>query len=491
MKTIFPLLLFFISFHSQSQTLKFSEQYQKQKVFEKVYDGESAFADIDGDNDLDLIITGSRKVHFDLAATLYTNDGKGNFTKVNGTPFNGVEHSTVDFVDVDNDGDQDVFISGSTYGHRTNGESYVEKIAKLYFNDGEGNFSEQENSPFIGISFGDVQFADLDGNGSQDLIISGGSTKIYLNDGSGTFTEKTNSNFTVHQSSAIRIADVDLNRTPDILVCSNWGQSPTQLFLNDGEANFTLSTATKLPSMYQGTMFMEDVDGDNAADLIMIGSIGTSMYNNRPLREVWINDRNGTFEKKFDLPTEINWAVDVAFDDIDYDSDLDLLVVGLTGDNKSTTNLFINDGWGKYTIAPNVPFKGYHGGDVWIADLDGDLKKDVFFTGLISFTKSTNSVTRLYSNLSNISVKAGIVKNDFGDGMKAYPNPTDGKFTVDLARTYGLIEITITDLQGRDISTEQFHEKQVFDLEIDEPAGVYFVQIEGRDKRAIIRMVVN
>ncbi|MCH2224844.1 MAG: T9SS type A sorting domain-containing protein [Crocinitomicaceae bacterium] len=501
MKIIYPLFLFFISFNIQSQTLKFSEEFQKQKVFENVYDGESAFADVDGDNDLDLIITGSRKEHFDLAATLYINDGKGSFTEVNKTPFVGVEHSTIDFVDVDNDGDQDVFISGSMYGRRANGESYSEAIAKLYFNDGKGNFTLQENSPFKGICFGVVEFADLDGDGSQDVIISGitnrlassnsrESTKIYMNDGSGIFTEKVNLNISVSQVSAIRIKDVDINGTEDILICTHKFEVPTQLFFNDGNANFTLASGTKFPSLYQGAMFLEDIDGDNAPDAIIIGSIGNSM-SNTAVHEVWINDRNGNFEKKFDLPIDVTWGIEVAFDDIDLDSDLDILVTGLSETDKPTTNLYLNDGWGKFTRLENLPFKNYHGGDVCIEDFDGDFKKDVFFTGLTNFTKSTNPVTRLYRNLSDISVKPGIIKNDFGEGLKVYPNPTLGEFTIDLSRVYGLIEITITDLQGRLITFDKFHESQVLNLEISEPAGVYFVGIEGGDKRAMVRVAVN
>lgn len=70
-----------------------------------------AFADVDADNDPDLLITGWNGSN--ATAKLYTNDGKGNFTeKTTGTPFEGVEAGSIAFADVGGDSDPDVFITG-------------------------------------------------------------------------------------------------------------------------------------------------------------------------------------------------------------------------------------------------------------------------------------------------------------------------------------------------------------------------------------------
>ncbi|MBT8195819.1 MAG: T9SS type A sorting domain-containing protein, partial [Bacteroidia bacterium] len=66
-------------------------------------------------------------------AKLYSNDGSGNYTLVSGTPFYGVFSSSIAFADVDGDGDEDVLITGRDTSNR---------IAKLYLNDGTVSIGE-------------------------------------------------------------------------------------------------------------------------------------------------------------------------------------------------------------------------------------------------------------------------------------------------------------------------------------------------------------
>ena len=60
---------------------------------------------------------------------MYTNDGAGNFTELIGTPFTGVTSSSIAFADVDGDNDEDVLITGSN-------TLYSGKTSKLFINDG-------------------------------------------------------------------------------------------------------------------------------------------------------------------------------------------------------------------------------------------------------------------------------------------------------------------------------------------------------------------
>jgi len=103
------------------------------------------------------------------------------------TPFEGVFRSSIEFADVDNDEDLDLFISGFTDDEKS--------FAKLYHNDGLGNFTESVNTPFEPGGACSSKFADIDNDGDPDLLITGGTsssnifTKLYTNDGAGNFTE--------------------------------------------------------------------------------------------------------------------------------------------------------------------------------------------------------------------------------------------------------------------------------------------------------------
>ena len=179
---------------------------------EGVLGGSVAFSDIDGDNDNDLLITG-QNISIERSTILYTNDG-GIFTKVMDTPFEDVYLSAVAFSDVDGDGDEDLLITGEN--------SLYEDIAKLYIND-EGNFTENPDTPFDGASLGSSAFADIDGDGDDDLLITGINNsneevaKLYTNDG-GNFTEVPDTPFDGVWLSSIAFSDVDSDGDEDLLI---------------------------------------------------------------------------------------------------------------------------------------------------------------------------------------------------------------------------------------------------------------------------------
>ncbi|MEO0625865.1 MAG: VCBS repeat-containing protein, partial [Bacteroidota bacterium] len=152
--------------------------------FEDVQQGDMAFADIDNDGDQDLMIIGRRNTT--ISTTLYVNDGAGQYIEVSETPFDQVWLGAIAFADVDGDNDQDVLITGLS--------NVSELIAKLYLNDGTGTFTEAMNTPFEGVNFSAIAFADIDGDNDQDVLITGttaGESSIadlYLNNGSGIFS---------------------------------------------------------------------------------------------------------------------------------------------------------------------------------------------------------------------------------------------------------------------------------------------------------------
>lgn len=97
--------------------------------FEDVSHSSIGFSDIDNDNDQDVLITGDQNFT-NTIAKLYPNDGNGVYTEVTGAgiPFEGVEDSSIAFADIDNDNDQDVLISGYSMGNNFG------RITNLYRN---------------------------------------------------------------------------------------------------------------------------------------------------------------------------------------------------------------------------------------------------------------------------------------------------------------------------------------------------------------------
>ncbi len=121
--------------------------------------------DYDNDGDVDVLESDEDS---GSGLRLWENDGHGHFVNVaaaRGLPGAGTEVNCATAGDIDNDGDQDLYV-------RVNG------VGSLYRNNG-GQFT-------LVATFGGAEhmfFADLDNDGDLDLV-SGG---VYLNNGNGTF----------------------------------------------------------------------------------------------------------------------------------------------------------------------------------------------------------------------------------------------------------------------------------------------------------------
>jgi hypothetical protein len=199
--------------------------------FEGAAFGSIAFSDVDGDNDPDVFITGQNSSG-DVFAKLYTNEG-GIFTEDLDTPFDGVGYySSIAFSDVDGDNDPDVLITGSN-----SDETF---ISKLYTNEG-GNFTEVVGTPFDGVLAGSIVFEDVDGDNDPDVLISGVNmdtvyiSKLYTNE-DGNFTEVMDTPFEGVVLGSIAFADVDGDNDPDVLITglNRSGAWISKLYTNEG-----------------------------------------------------------------------------------------------------------------------------------------------------------------------------------------------------------------------------------------------------------------
>ncbi|MCB2220711.1 MAG: T9SS type A sorting domain-containing protein [Bacteroidetes bacterium] len=384
------LLLFFV-------VLLFNVQAQIQIQFEEVMPVNAplvqasassvAFADIDGDNDQDVLISGN---YFDgtlqIVSNLYTNDGAGNFTLLSGAPFTGVRLSSVAFADIDGDNDQDLLITGDK-------GSFV-GCSELYVNDGVGNYTLVAATPFDAVIYSSVAFADIDGDNDQDVLITGynGSariSKLYTNDGTGIFSLVSGTPFQGVNSGSVAFADIDNDDDQDVLITGYNGSTGTSnLYINDGLGNYSLDTSTPFDTSREGFCAFADIDGDNDQDVLITGFNGTSEFS-----KLYRNDGTGQFSLATGTPLIGVYHSDVAFADIDGDDDQDVLISGWNGTIISS-NLYINDGTGVYTLEGNVGFENVYEGSLAFADIDGDDDQDLLITG----NNGAGAISKLYRN---------------------------------------------------------------------------------------------
>jgi hypothetical protein len=343
--------------------------------FEGLSSGCIDTADVDGDGDLDVFITGHDRYRV-LRARLYLNNGTGGFTR-SAESFEGVAGSDCEFNDVDLDGDQDLLVTGINDSSLT--------TVWIYRNNGSGNFTQYTSPTMIGVRIGDMELADTDGDGDDDLLLTGRrdmsapSTHLYTNDGAGNFTQVSGTPFVALYNSVADFADIDNDGDQDLILSgrSSSFSRVTELYTNDGGGNFSLAGGQSFPGLSSGAVEFEDYDNDGDIDLFLSGQDGSSA----PQSLLYKNDSSGNFILDSQQNIAGLFAGDAEWADLDGDGDRDLLLSGLDDTEQRVTMVYRND-TGLLAPAPWGSIRGTYAGQNLVADLDRDGAPEAILTGI-------------------------------------------------------------------------------------------------------------
>lgn len=243
-----------------------------------------AHGDLDGDNDLDVIVA-AYSVSSNSYTNIYLNNGSGIFTPT-ANPLISIQQGSISLGDIDNDTDLDLFLSGIIPGSNT-------FYSRIFLNNGAALFTGV-NTGISNIRFSDSEFADLDNDGDLDLVIAGEKSnynriaEVYLNNGSGTFTLMANPNLTGTHQSGLAVADFNMDGSLDLVITGrNASDVPIcNVFFNNGSAFFTPYTVMQFPGLREGQTDSFDANGDGKPDFTYSGR----HYLARTARFLYLND---------------------------------------------------------------------------------------------------------------------------------------------------------------------------------------------------------
>jgi hypothetical protein len=222
------------------------------------------------------------------------------------------------FADIDGDGKLDLLIS--TCGHGV----------LCFKNDGKGHFTDVTRSANTASPFGatTLALADIDGNGTLDLYVTNYRSNDFRDAGQVSL-QSVNGQLVVPPSLRRRVLLVDGK-------VQEYGE-PDLLYLNDGSGHFTPSSWVEgrfldeqgaplkhAPADWGLTAAFRDLNGDGSPDLYVCNDYWT------PDR-IWTNDGAGHFRAMSRAAIRHTSAssMGVDFADIDQDGHLDIFVVDM------------------------------------------------------------------------------------------------------------------------------------------------------------------
>lgn len=274
--------------------------------------------DVDGDGDLDIIGFGSWNPASTRESVFLRNDGKAVFRddtrllpKLGGGPVSSA------FADVDGDRDLDCVLGGSPFPTPTK--------STIWSNDGTGVFTARSAPWKANWIKDELRLADVDADGDVDVLVFDApnlAPRVMLGDGRGGFTESPSS----WPSRAIvrRPVLVDFDRDGDIDVLDTGGASsvgPVGTVYRNTRGVFRADSAVSLPWFpFVGEVATGDLDRDGFSDVVLFrNGQGAQVLRNGGGKGFAV-DADWFGRQQL-------WLVGGHFVDVDADRDLDLVAV--------------------------------------------------------------------------------------------------------------------------------------------------------------------
>jgi len=457
---------------SFAQEIQFSEA-DPHPSFPGALAGDMDFADVDGDGDMDLFICGREDGWTSVPkSALFLNDGMGVFAFDSINVFPDVQFSASVFQDLDGDGDQDFLISGRG--------DFSEKVGQYYLNDGNGGFTLSTTLALEPCENGGFAVGDIDGDSDLDVYQYGQGgdlgqaipfITLFRNLGNGQFEEVATPELQTFNT--VQLHDIDGDGDLDLLaraIVPN-AQSTDEIFKNDGNGNFSLVTSPALGELKDSYFSLGDLDGDLAADILISGSNA----DNEATTELYLNTGNFEFTKfsaSDDLPKL--FVGSNSFQDFDNDGDLDILMSGSgTGGLSGTgivTNIIENQGNNVYVLADSLT--GSYISNNAVGDINGDGKLDLVLSGTTVGTPTFK--TWVYIN--ETEVVSNVSESIQELALEIYPNPTSGRITLTTTTSEDL-RLELHTATGQQAWHSRMLGQGVHELELAQPAGVYFLTV--------------
>ena len=334
-------------------------------------------ADIDGDNDIDLVYFIKNPADLNEPILVWSEniDGQGNFAASQTLRvLDNVSRLKVDLLDVDNDGDIDI-----TYSDYT-------EIGWLENTDGNANFTDHILLSSA-INYDGYSFSDLNGDNRMDIVVDYQNTlDFYVHNTNNTVTLTQNLD-TSSTGKYVVTADIDGDNDKDVATILLDGANSQVLWYENTNGLGVFSsrvTITSLPDMVDADIdslndiAFEDLDGDNNLDLLFCyqptDMIGLNWSSNPTNKMTWYkNLGSGNFGAEQIISSSLLGIKSFFATDINNDANVDVITSSVYDQQVAWFKNEDGQGtFGEQELISNALF-GIRGLDKGDLDRDGDL----------------------------------------------------------------------------------------------------------------------
>ncbi|MEZ5360261.1 MAG: FG-GAP-like repeat-containing protein [Candidatus Zixiibacteriota bacterium] len=291
-------------------------------------------------------------LYYENYISVFINNGDGTFAD-SVKYANAVPVRSIDVADLDNDGRPEILTSSR------NNHAY-----SIYPNNGDGTFGTRQDSYFYYPT--EIYANDMDGDGNTDLLIGSTEGFIVLKYGDGTLnigpdnSGLTEANFNIAD---VQSADLDGNGFND-LVSVGFASNNVLVLLNNEDSTFVPGGLVSVGSAPFRAV-LGDFDHANGIDIAVANQQSDNMT-------VILNNGGGSFTTGTNYVCD-DWPVDIATGDFNNDTYLDLAVVTNHSDSLS---VYLNNGDGSF--AAKVDYFVQYGPNTMDAiDMNGDTYVDI------------------------------------------------------------------------------------------------------------------
>ncbi len=440
--------------------------------------------DIDGDDDFDILLTNTVGVPY-----LYENGGTASspsFEEGIALPFGLSSFPSMlmtDIVDIDGDGDYDIFYNNYNEDFGTNTISYAQNIGTETL----PSFAPVVDSPFgltpfSSVVFHFVDFADLDDDGDMDLMRTiTFENEVYYHQNVGTTTEPGFSSgegvenpFGIEGTEALfssSFADIDDDGDLDLFISGDLGLA---LF----HENLSLvCSATVSLEVTEDNCF-----GDNEANINVLVEGGTSPYaydiGDGSVSSSLFEDLSpGEYTITITDASECSYEETITIDTPD-ELEISSTVITETLGNDGSIDITVSGGVPTYTYAWEGPDE--------FTSTDEDLNELIGGTYTLTIIDANGCTIT-----TAIEVSSTAFLSEEGLGLSIYPNPSvNGVFTIENKGNI-LFSIKVIDLTGRIIlSDPQSMNGNQYKVDLSGyDDGIYIIQIDLLNNTQIMRVV--